>query len=95
MKKLFMAALILCVFTQLPAQNAPQRNQQGTNKNAPNFVDKNNDGICDNYTLRGPRRANCGNFSARKAQGRNSQNQGRYFTDTNKNGICDNLERNK
>ena len=47
----------------------------------PNFVDKNKNGICDNFEN--------GNRPAR-GQGKNSQ--GAKFVDKNKDGVCDNYQ---
>ena len=41
----------------------------------PNFVDKDGDGICDNYTAN---------------HGKNGQRKGKGFVDANGDGICDN-----
>jgi len=50
MKKLILAAIVsLGITTGLSAQTKPATTSPGTNKNNSAYVDKNNNGVCDNY----------------------------------------------
>lgn len=111
--KLFLTALVLMAATvfanaQKPAagqgQGNGQRNGQccgGSNSRCKGvaFVDKNNDGICDNYESRTANTTdNKGNGNGKcdgtgKGQGQGN-GKGRIFIDINKNGICDYYEIN-
>ena len=97
--KLFLTGLALVALTAFAnAQEPVAGNGRGNCKGPCNgtgkgvaFVDKNNDGICDNI---GNRTANKGNDNGKcdgtgKGQGKG---QGKNFVDANKNGICDTYE---
>ena len=72
---------------------------QGLNKNCPAYVDKNNDGVCDNINAnRGNRRGNgiC-MYGTRRQKNKSLQRntgmgQRQNFVDKNKNGVCDYAE---
>jgi hypothetical protein len=50
MKKLILAAILtIGIGTVLSAQTKNTNPPPGTNKNSPAYVDKNNNGVCDNY----------------------------------------------
>jgi len=67
--------------TQTTQASDPQQN------NGPFYVDKNNNGTCDNYENGNGRQGQCN----RQGKGRgNGQGQGRNFVDTNNDGVCDN-----
>jgi len=75
--------------------------RQGGKCQAPQFVDANKDGICDNFVNRpANNRGHRGNGVQRgknncpnPGQARSGRNgAGRNFTDENKNGICDRRE---
>ena len=101
--KVFLATTIMTIFAmQAQSQNntAPVKQQDQKQKAAisarGNFVDKNNDSICDNFESRqGQGRGRnfvdknndgiCDNLASRSGQGR-----GRNFVDKNNDGICDN-----
>jgi len=83
--------------------NIPRNGQccgrcNGTGKGVA-FVDKNNNGICDNYENRTANATNnkgngngiCDGTGKGQGQGRG---KGRNFVDANKNGICDYYEAN-
>lgn len=101
--KVFIAAAILMIFA-IPVQSqsnttlAKQQDQQKSTANpTPGaFVDKDNNGICDNFESRAGNRkgANfvdkdgdgiCDNFKSRSAKGRSSN-----FVDKDGDSICDN-----
>lgn len=107
--KLFLTGLALMALTvfangQDPVAKQGQGNGQccgrcnGTGKGAA-FVDKNNNGICDNFENRtanatgnkGNGNGKCDGTGKRQGQGRG---KGRNFVDANKNGICDYYEAN-
>ena len=67
---------------QAKAANKVQTETVQTRK-GPNFVDKNKNGICDNYE-QGTRPA--------RGQGRNAKGGGANFVDKNKDGVCDNYQ---
>lgn len=96
MKKIVIAVItLLASYGLASAQNV--KATQGTNKSAPNYVDKNNDGICDNFNTvnRGGRARNNGTCmygSGRQSntqRGNASVGKGRNLVDKNNNGICD------
>ena len=105
--KIFLTGLALMAVTvfanaQEPVNKRGQGNGQclgrcnGTGKGAA-FVDKNKDGVCDNYKT-SPANASGGSGkgngicnSTGKGQGQ-SIGKGRNFVDANKNGICDTYE---
>jgi len=103
--KLFLTGLALMAVTSFANGQDPvakqgqgngQRNGQcnGTGKGSA-FVDKNNDGVCDNIK-NGNATGNKGNGTcdgSGKGQ-RQGKGQGRNFVDANKNGICDTYEVN-
>jgi len=102
--KLFLTGLALMAVTvfangQDPVATQGQGNGQccgrcnGSGKGAA-FVDKNNDGVCDNIQNgkanatgnKGNGIGNCDGTGKGQGQGRG---KGRNFVDANKNGICD------
>ncbi|OQB29116.1 MAG: hypothetical protein BWY08_02238 [Bacteroidetes bacterium ADurb.Bin174] len=68
---------------QAKAANKAQTETKVQTRKGPNFVDKNKNGICDNYE-QGTRPA--------RGQKRNAKSGGRNFVDKNKDGICDNYQ---
>lgn len=99
-KLLFAGLAIMAMTAVASAQNpTPGRcNGQGngTGRGAA-YVDKNKNGVCDNYENRlkngkagkGNRNGYCNGTGQGRGKGRN-------FVDANKNGVCDNFEnRNK
>jgi len=105
--KLFLTGLALMAVTvfangQDPVAKQGQGNGQcfgrcnGTGRGAA-FVDKNNDGVCDNYengtanaaVKSGKGNGICDGTGKGQDQGRG---KGRNFVDANKNGICDTYE---
>ncbi len=65
---------------QAKAANKVQTETVQTRK-GPNFVDKNKNGICDNYEQ-----------GTRPARGQGKNSQGAKFVDKNKDGVCDNYQ---
>lgn len=105
--KLFLTGLALMAVTVFASAQDPVAGQgqgrgngcgrcNGTGKGAA-FVDKNNDGVCDNYENRAANvTGNKGNGNGKcdctgKGQGQ-GRGKGRNFVDANKNGICDYFE---
>ena len=103
-KKLFLATAIMMIFAvQANAQSnatadQPAQKQNTTKSTGGNFVDKDNNGICDNFESRqGKGRGSnfvdkdnngiCDNFESRSGKGR-----GGNFVDKNNDGICDNRD---
>lgn len=74
---IFAGALAFFLMSSTGAIVAANTAQKGGNVNAPkvNYVDENNDGVCDN--------AACGEC-------KNTQAQQRNFVDENNDGVCDN-----
>jgi len=105
--KLFLTGLALMAITAFANAQEPVAGQgQGNCKGPCNgtgkgvaFVDKNNNGICDNYENRTANATNnkgngtgkCDGTGKGQGQGRG---KGRNFVDANKNGICDYYEAN-
>ncbi|HNX42870.1 MAG TPA: hypothetical protein PLJ84_00400 [Bacteroidales bacterium] len=101
--RLFAAMALTAFFiTGLQAQTTSadqaKTRQKSTAINRPAFVDKNNDGVCDNYSSgryqgRGANFVDknndgvCDNYGSGRYQGR-----GANFIDSNKDGICDNRQ---
>ena len=99
--KLFLTGLVLMAITTFASAQDPVAGQgrgngrccNGTGRGAA-FVDKNNDGVCDNFENRAANvTGNKGNGDGKcngtgKGQGQ-GRGQGRNFVDANKNGICD------
>ena len=98
MKKLIVMAVIAAFFSVGTSKG--QTNQSDTKNittsNRGQFVDKNNDGICDNFQNRTVNTSNrkyidknndgiCDNQQNRKANA-----NGRNYVDKNNDGICDN-----
>lgn len=101
--KLFLTALALMAVTALASTQDPVAVQgQGNCKSPCNgtgkgvaFVDKNNNGICDNYENRTANAANNNGNGNGKCDGTGKgqgKGKGRNFVDANKNGICDYYE---
>ena len=103
--KLFLTAAALMVLTALASaqDKAVNQNQQNVTTRGVQYVDANNDGICDNFEAR-----RSGNFKGRgqgyMSGGRQGQRmgmgmgpcgmgqgrgKGMNYVDANKNGICD------
>ena len=101
--KLFITGLALMAVTAFASAQNPVAGQgngngrcNGIGKGSA-FVDKNKDGVCDNYENR------TANVTDNKGKGngkcdgsgkgrRLGKGKGRNFVDANKNGICDNYE---
>ena len=92
-KMILTAAIVLSVAAFGQAQNNAKKTRSDTSR--PAYVDKNNDGVCDNFAAgrRGGRGANfvdknndgvCDNRGTGRYQGR-----GPNFVDKNNDGICD------
>jgi len=84
------AALTLTAAAQTFASDAPPATGPGTTQShGANFVDKDGDGICDNYGTASQGRG--------KAQKRNRAKEcqgsgcGKNFVDADKDGVCDHL----
>ena len=93
---------LVAMFGLATAQNKNQVKEipVKTTQNGPAFVDKNNNGICDNFENGIPRNPSAnGKQTLRNGSGRSFGNgirsgrgHGRYFIDKNTNGVCDNFE---
>jgi len=73
--------------TQTTQASNPQQN------NGPFYVDKNNNGTCDNYENGNGRQGQPNRQGRGNGQGNgrgNGQGQGRNFVDANNDGVCDN-----
>lgn len=103
--KLFITAMAVVAATALAtAQNLNQsvRDTVGTAQKGPAYVDKDNNGICDNFENGTPGNPTANGKQAlrdgsgrRQGKGmgmRNGKGNGRYFVDADKNGICDHFE---
>jgi hypothetical protein len=105
--KLIISVIAFLAITTLAngQNNGTASRQQNVRRQGIAYVDKNNNGICDNYENQGPGAARCrrsGNFNngaqtqgqGQKGwcRGQQGQGRGRNFVDANKNGICDNNE---
>ena len=66
---------------QAKAANKTQTESNIQTRKGPNFVDKNKNGICDNYEQ-----------GTRPARGQGKNSQGAKFVDKNKDGVCDNYQ---
>jgi hypothetical protein len=66
---------------QAKAANKAQTETKVQTRKGPNFVDKNKNGICDNYEQ-----------GTRPARGQGKNSQGAKFVDKNKDGVCDNYQ---
>ncbi|MBZ4651869.1 MAG: hypothetical protein JG761_669, partial [Proteiniphilum sp.] len=100
--KIFISALAVVLSVGLvTAQNQDQDNKEKstTSQNGPAFVDKDNNGVCDNFENGTPGNPNA-NGKQRLLDGsgrgrgmgygmRNGRGGGRNFVDADKNGICD------
>lgn len=87
-------------------QNQTKKPETTTIQRGPAFVDKNNNGICDNFEKGNPgnpdangRRALCDGSGRGQGRGQrkgsglcNGKGGGVNFIDANKNGICDRRE---
>jgi hypothetical protein len=103
--KIFISALAVVLSVGLvTAQNQDQDNKEKstTSQNGPAFVDKDNNGVCDNFENGTPGNPNA-NGKQRLLDGsgrgrgmgygmRNGRGGGRNFVDADKNGICDYYE---
>ncbi len=106
MKKYFLIFAISITFVSMVVFLNAQDNNQKTQSPAKGklFVDKNNDGVCDNYSEsslgngqgKGKAAGLCdgtGNKSKNKRGNRNGQGFGKTsgsnFTDANNDGVCD------
>lgn len=69
--------------TQTTQASEPQQN------NGPYYVDKNNNGTCDNYE-NGNGRQGQRNRQGNGRGNRQGRGQGRNFVDANNDGVCDN-----
>lgn len=92
MKKIIMGmlALLLVIPAGVPSVHAATNCPMETvcPQNGSNFVDANNDGVCDNWN-------GCANWADKNSDGvcdncTGTHKSGCRFTDTNKDGICDN-----
>ncbi len=63
------------------AANKAQTETNIQTRKGPNFVDKNKNGICDNFENEN-----------RPARGQGKNSQGAKFVDKNKDGVCDNYQ---
>ena len=102
--KIFISALAVVLSVGLvTAQNQDQDNKEKTaTQNGPVFVDKDNNGVCDNFENGTPGNPNA-NGKQRLLDGsgrgrgmgygmRNGRGGGRNFVDADNNGVCDNFE---
>jgi hypothetical protein len=92
---IFASILMLSYSSAGVAQNNPT-NKTGQYITGRNYVDKNKDGVCDNYGTRG-NNAKGLNFIDKNNDGICDNNgngsnkvKGRNFIDNNKDGVCDN-----
>ncbi|MFO8001849.1 MAG: hypothetical protein R6U46_11435 [Marinilabilia sp.] len=112
MKKLVLGLALITgmAFATVPVQaqdndNAGQEKQENTQKPRTGFVDKDGDGVCDNYdgnrpgkglgpgNGNGKGRANGKGLGRGQGQGAGQgRGGGGNFVDSNDNGVCDNLE---
>lgn len=114
MKKLVLSLALVAgmTFAAMPAdaQDNSENQKQETTQNQndrPGFVDKDGDGVCDNYDGNrpgkglGPGNGNGQGRATGKGQGRGrgngqgagqGQGGGGNFVDSNDNGVCDNQE---
>ncbi len=103
--KVFITAMALVATIGLATaqnQNQAAKETAKTAQTGPAFVDKNNNGVCDNFENGTPGNPNANgkqrllDGSGRgqgKGQGlRNGRGQGRFFVDADKDGVCDNFE---
>ena len=104
--KLLITAVALIFITALASaqDKATNQNQQNTTNRGINWVDSNNNGICDNFEARRPSgfRGNGQGYMRGGRQGqrmgmgpcgmRQGRGQGRNYVDANNNGICDHRE---
>lgn len=105
--KLFITGLALMAMTVVAnGQKAETDNKQtNTPTRGASYVDKNNDGVCDNFENRNANRPGQGKFCYREGKGNGKGNsyrggngtgqgrgQGRKFADKNNDGVCDNFE---
>ena len=78
---------------QAPQDQAPQAQAPAARQG--NYVDANNNGVCDNYgtDLQGQGGNRQGKGGGQNAQGKGVQGsaQGQSFADANGDGVCDNL----
>ncbi len=101
-KILFSALAVVLSVGIVSAQEQDKKEKVTTTQQGPAFVDKNNNGICDNLENGTPGNPNA-NGKQRLLDGsgkgkgmgcgmRNGRGGGRNFVDANKNGICDRRE---
>ena len=104
--KLLITAVALIFITALASaqDKATNQNQQNTTNRGINWVDSNNNGICDNFEARRSSgfRGNGQGYMRGGRQGhrmgmgpcgmRQGRRQGRNYVDANNNGICDHRE---
>jgi len=105
--KLFFAGLALMAMTVAAnGQKAETDNKQtNTQTRGAAYVDKNNDGVCDNFENLAADRPGQGKYCFRGGKGNGKGNwyrggngpgqgrgQGRNFVDKNNDGVCDNFE---
>lgn len=86
--------------TQSKTQTEEKKQVEKTTQTGPAFVDKNNNGVCDNYENGTPGNPNSnGRKALRNGTGSGNRTgygmrngRGRNFVDANKNGVCDHYE---
>lgn len=91
--------------TTAQVKSETETNTTQTVKERPNFVDKDNNGVCDNFEKGTPRNPNANGKAAlkdgsgrktgkgMKMRMRRNANVKRDFVDENNNGVCDNFEK--
>ena len=103
--KLFISAIAVVLSVGMVTaqnQNQVKKDAATTTQTGPAFVDKNNNGVCDNFENGIPGNPNANGKQrlldgSGRGQGkgmgmRNGRGQGRNFVDADKDGICDNYE---
>jgi len=107
--RIFITGLALMAMTVVAnGQKAEtDNNQANTQTRGAAYVDKNNDGVCDNFNNRNVNRPGQGKFCYRGGKGNGNgkgncyrggngsgqgRGQGRNFVDKNNDGVCDNFE---
>lgn len=100
--KLFISAIAVVLSVGMITaqnQNPVKKDTTTSTQNGPAFVDKDNNGVCDNFENGTPRNPNANgkqrllDGSGRGMAFRNGKGQGRFFVDADKDGICDNYEK--
>lgn len=105
--KLFITGLALMAMTVVANGQKAETDTKPTNTQTRGaaYVDKNSDGVCDNFENRAADRPGQGKYCYMGGKGNGKGNcyrggngpgqgkgQGRNFTDKNNDGVCDNLE---